>query len=99
MTYMMTAAIAAVTKNVPIVMPMTLPARLALDMFAIADAIEQKTMGTTTQNMRLTKTVPMGSRTVAPLEMTSPDASLTTGLSAPTTQPPMIPASMNIINP
>ena len=99
MTYMITAAIAAVTKNVPTVRPMTLPARFALDMFAIADAIEQNTMGTTTQNMRFMKTVPIGSRTVAPLSMISPDASLTTGLSAPTIQPPTIPASMNTIKP
>ena len=70
------------------VMPMTLPARFALDMLAIAEAMEQNTIGTTTQNMRFINTVPRGS-SFDPSE----------GLNIPTRQPATMPVSMNIIKP
>ena len=64
--YMMIAAIAAVHRNVIMVVPITLPA-LEMDfMLAIAEAMEANTIGTTTQNMELMNRVPNGSRTVAP---------------------------------
>ena len=64
--YMMTPAIAAVTRNVAMVTPMILPARLTLFILAMADAMEQNTIGTTTQNIMLMNTVPRGFSTVAP---------------------------------
>ena len=65
-TNMITAAIAPVTTKVATVVPMILPAFLALSILAMADAMEQKTMGTTIQNIRLMNTVPRGSSTRAP---------------------------------
>ena len=59
-------AIAAVDKKVIIVVPITFPARESDFIFAIAEAMEAKTIGTTTQNMALIKSVPNGSKTVAP---------------------------------
>ena len=87
MIYIIRAAIPAVTQNVPTVTPMILPARLALLIFAMADDIEQNTIGTTTQNIKFVKIVPNGSRTVAP------------GHKRPTMQPAIIPVNMQIINP
>ena len=98
-TYMMTAAMAAVARNVAIVTPMILPARLALCMFAIADEIEQNTVGTAMQNIRFMNTVPSGSSTVAPLTRISPEASFVAGQIAPTMQPATMPISMQIRNP
>lgn len=98
----MTAAMAAVTRNVAMVTPMILPARLALCIFAIADAIEQNTVGTAMQNIRFRNTVPSGSSTVAPLTTTtvSPSTtSLTAGQMAPTMQPATIPISIRIRKP
>ena len=46
MTYIKIAAMAAVERNVPTVMPMMRPARFAELMFAIAEAMEQNTIGT-----------------------------------------------------
>ena len=74
--------------------------QVALDVrLYLADEIEQKTVGTAMQNIRFRKTVPSGSRTVAPLTITSPDASLTAGQIAPTTQPATMPVSIRIRNP
>ena len=87
MIYMITAAIAAVTQKVAIVVPMTLPARRALFMFAIAEEMETNTIGTTTQNIMLMKIVPMGSSAVAP------------GQTAPTTHPATMPMIMQIKKP
>ena len=101
-TYMMTAAIAAVTRKVAMVTPMILPARLALCMFAIDDEIEQNTVGTAMQNIRFRNTVPSGSSTVAPLStiIVSPSTtSMTAGQIAPTTQPATMPVSIRIRNP
>jgi hypothetical protein len=84
--YMRMAAIAAVMRKVMIVVTMTRPARRALFMLAMAEAMEQNTSGTTTQNMRLMNTVPMGSRAVAP------------GQTAPTTQPAAMPTSIQMMN-
>ena len=78
---------------------MILPARLALCMFAMADEIEQKTVGTAMQNIRFRKTVPSGSSTVAPLTRISPEASFVAGQIAPTMQPATMPISMQIRNP
>ncbi|MDO4733384.1 MAG: hypothetical protein Q4B50_07730 [Bacillota bacterium] len=50
--------------------------------------MEQKTMGTTMQNIRLEKMLPKGFSMVA-----------ASGQSAPTTQPLLIPASMHKANP
>ena len=75
MTYMIRAAMAAVVQKVATVMPMILPAFFMDSMLAMAEAMEQKTMGTTMQNIRLMNTVPRGSRTVAPGFTTSPAAS------------------------
>ena len=97
--YMSSAAMPAVTTKVRIVVPMTLPARLMLCIFAIAEEMETKTIGTTTQNIRLMNTVPIGSRQVAPALTTSPEASLTAGQTAPVTQPAMMPTSIAIKNP
>ena len=66
---------------------------------AIAEEMETKTIGTTTQNIRLMNTVPIGSRQVAPALTTSPEASLTAGQTAPVTQPAMMPTSIAIKNP
>ncbi len=60
------AAIAAVTRNVTVVTPMTFPALPGVFMLAIADEIEQNTIGTTTQNIMLMKRSPSGDKTVAP---------------------------------
>ena len=81
-----TAAIAAVTRKDAIVTLMILPARRALTMFAIAEEIEQNTIGTTTQNIMLINSVPSGSRLFAP------------GHTAPTTQPAMIASSILRMN-
>ena len=86
-TYMITAAMAAVHRNVTTVVPSSLPARFTLFMLAMAEEMEQNTIGTTTQNIRFTKTVPSGSRQVAP------------GHTAPTIQPATMAASMQIRNP
>ena len=98
-TYMMTAAMAAVVRKVAMVTPMILPARFALCMLAMEEEMEQKTVGTAMQNIRFRKTVPSGSRTVAPLTMISPSASLIAGQMAPTTQPAMMPISIRLRNP
>ena len=98
-TYMMTAAIAAVTRKVAMVTPMILPARFALCMFAIDEEMEQNTVGTAMQNIRFRNTVPSGSSTVAALMMISPSASLTAGQIRPTTQPATMPVSIRIRNP
>lgn len=76
----------AVTMNTITVVPSTLPARFTLPMFAMAEEIEQKTIGTTTQNIIFMNTVPSGSRAVAP------------GQTAPTMQPATMPISMEIMN-
>ncbi len=86
-TYMITAALAAVHRKVMTVVLITLPARLALFIFAIAEEMEKNTIGTTTQNIRLTKIVPSHSSAVAP------------GHTAPTMQPAMIPTSIRIRKP
>ena len=49
---------AAVTRNVAMVTPMILPARLTLFILAMAEAMEQNTIGTTTQNIMLMNSVP-----------------------------------------
>ena len=86
--YINTAAMAAVTRNVPTVTPMSLPARFAPDAFAIAEDIEKNTSGTTMQNIRLINTVPSGSSFV-PIS----------GANTPMRQPQTMPSSMKIINP
>ena len=85
--YITIAAMAAVEKNVPTVMPMMRPARFAELIFAIAEAMEQNTIGTTTQNIMLMNSVPKGSRAVAP------------GQTAPTTQPATMPSSISVMKP
>ena len=55
-------------------------------MFAMAEAMEQNTIGTTTQNIMFINTVPSGSRQVAP------------GQTAPTMQPAMMPVSIESMN-
>ena len=87
MTYIKIAAMAAVERNVPTVMPMMRPARFAELMFAIAEAMEQNTIGTTTQNIILINSVPNGSRAVAP------------GHAAPTIQPATMPRSISVMKP
>ena len=77
---------AAVIRKVATVMPMILPARRMPFMLAMADEIEQNTIGTTTQNIMFMNTVPSGSRAVAP------------GHTAPTMQPATMPTSMEIMN-
>ena len=77
---------AAVTKKVSRVAPMIFPARRMPFILAMAEEIEQNTMGTATQNIILMKTVPSGSRQVAP------------GHTAPTAQPATIANSMLRIN-
>ena len=49
---------AAVTRNVAMVTPMILPARFTLFILAMAEAMEQNTIGTTTQNIILMNSVP-----------------------------------------
>ena len=63
------------------------PARFAELMFAIAEAMEQNTIGTTTQNIILINSVPNGSRAVAP------------GHAAPTIQPATMPRSISVMKP
>ena len=82
MIYMMTAAMPAVQRKVSTVVPMTLPAFLALVMLATALEIEKNTIGTTTQNIMLMKMVPSGSRQVAP------------GHTAPTIAPATMPRTI-----
>ena len=77
---------AAVIRKVATVMPMILPARRMPFMLAMADEIEQNTIGTTTQNIRLTKIVPIGCRQVAP------------GQTAPTAQPATMDVNIVRIN-
>ena len=98
-TYMMMAAMPAVTMKVLTVTPMILPAFFMESMLAMAEAMEQNTMGTTMQNIRLMNTVPRGSRIRAPGSRMLPSASLTAGKMAPTIQPATIPASMKIRKP
>ena len=86
--YMKTAAMAAVTRKVPTVTPMSLPARFAPEALAIAEDIEKNTRGTTIQNMRLMNTVPRGSSLVP-----------SSGASAPIRQPQTMPNSIKIIKP
>ena len=93
--YMMTAAMAPVTTKVATVMPMILPARRRLSILATALEIEEKTMGTTTQNIILMNTVPMGLRMVAPVpEITPPPSSTAAGHSQPAMQPSAMAASI-----
>ena len=61
---------------------MILPARLTLFILAMAEAMKQNTIGTTTQNIMLMNTVPSGSRQTAP------------GQAAPTAQPSTMQASI-----
>ena len=93
----MIEAMAAVTRKVATVVPRTLPALRISPMLAMAEAMEQNTIGTTTQNIRLMNTVPSGSSTVAPALTTSP-STVTTGQSQPTMQPATMPTSMERIN-
>ena len=93
----MTEAMAAVTRKVATVVPRTLPALRISPILAMAEAMEQNTIGTTTQNIRLINTVPSGSSTVAPALTTSP-STVTTGHSQPTMQPATIPTSMERMN-
>ena len=74
-------------RNVATVTPMILPARFALFMLAMAEEMEQNTIGTTTQNIRFTNTVPIGSSAFAPSH------------SAPTTHPATMPSSIQIKKP
>ena len=85
--YISTPEMAAVTRNVAIVVPMILPARFMFFMLAIAELMEQNTIGTTTQNIILTKRVPRNS-------IFRPKA----GQIPPTMQPSTIPVSMQTIN-
>ena len=78
---------AAVTRKVATVTPMILPARLTLFMLAMAEAMEQNTIGTTTQNIRLMNSVPRNS--IFPPKP---------GASQPTRQPATMPPSMHRIN-
>ncbi|MPM85021.1 hypothetical protein SDC9_132098 [bioreactor metagenome] len=54
-TIMMTAAMAPVITKAAMVVPIILPARLALFMLATAPEMDANTMGTTMQNIRLIK--------------------------------------------
>ena len=69
------------------VVPINFPARFTDFMFAIAEDMETNTMGTTTQNIMLIKTCPMGSSTVAP------------GHRSPTMVPLTMPAIIRMTNP
>ncbi len=51
--------------KVTTVVPISLPARLALFMFAMEEEMEKNTIGTTTQNIMLMNSVPRGSSTPA----------------------------------
>ena len=82
MTYIITAAMAAVTTKVSRVVLMTLPARRTECMLAMAEETEQNTMGTTTQNIMLVNRAPRGSSAVAP------------GQAKPTMQPRTMPRIM-----
>ena len=86
--YMMMAAIPAVTQKVATVVPMILPAFLTESMLAMAEQMEQKTIGTTTQNIRFVKMVPSQARFPA-----------CSGKNQPNRQPAAIPASMLVIKP
>ena len=86
--YISTPAMAAVIKNVAMVTPMILPARLTLFMLAIAELMEQNTIGTTTQNIMLMNTVPRNS-IFLPKD----------GAKAPTRQPATMPVSIHSIKP
>ena len=85
--YISTPAMAAVTRNVATVTPMILPARRALFILAMAEAIEQNTMGTTTQNIMLMNSVPRNS--ILPPKL---------GANAPTRQPATMPVSIHRMN-
>ncbi len=63
---MMTEAMMVVHMKVSTVLPISLPARLALFIFAMDEEMEKKTIGTTTQNIILMNSVPSGSSTPAP---------------------------------
>ena len=84
--YMSSAATAAVHIKVMTVVPRTFPALFTLPILAMAEEMEQNTIGTTTQNIRFMKTVPSGSSAVAP------------GQTAPVTQPATMPISMVMRN-
>ncbi len=81
-TYMITEAMIVVTIKVKTVVPMSLPARLALFMLAMEEEMEKKTIGTTTQNIILINRVPSGSSAPAP------------GQAKPTTMPRTMPRIM-----
>ena len=85
--YISTPAMAAVTRKVATVTPMILPARLTLFILAMAELMEQNTMGTTTQNIMLINTVPRNS-IFLPKD----------GAKAPTRQPAIMPVSIHRIN-
>ena len=85
--YISTPAMAAVARNVTTVTPMILPARFTLFMLAMAEAMEQNTIGTTTQNIILMNSVPRN--LILP-----PKA----GANAPTRQPATMPMSIHRIN-
>ena len=87
-TYMMTAAMPAVTQKVATVTPMILPAFFMDSMLAMAEQMEQKTIGTTTQNIRLVKMVPSHARLPA-----------CSGHTQPNTQPAPMPSSMLVMKP
>ncbi len=76
---MMTEAMTVVHMKVRTVVPMSLPARLALFMLAMEEEMEKNTIGTTTQNIILINRVPRGSSAPAP------------GQAKPTTMPRTIP--------
>ena len=92
--YMRTAAMAPVTRKVMMVVLIIFPARLRLCMVATLPPMDENTMGTTMQNIRLMKTVPSGFKTVAPALMVLPSASVTTGKNQPTTAPRIMEPSM-----
>ena len=71
---MITAAIAPVTTNVAIVVPIILPARLRLFILATAPEMDANTSGTTMQNIMLINTVPAGLMTAAAFGQTQPNS-------------------------
>ena len=79
---------AAVTRNVAMVTPMIFPARRIPFMLAMAEAMEQNTMGTATQNIILMNSVPRN--LILPPKV---------GANAPTRQPATMPEIMKIRNP
>ena len=85
--YISSEAISAVTVNVVMVMPMTLPARPAEPILAIAEAMDTKTIGTTMQNIILMNRSPSGLRPLA------------SGQQSPTAVPDTMPISMKMTNP